>query len=212
MSTTRHPNVADRHVIVVDTETTGLRPWPVDYAVEVAWWDLTTGERSSFVPRHDVASVLDMAEPRALEINGYRKRLADAAQDDGAEVDRLHDALLGNVIVGSNVRRDAEIVYGLLSEYAPEGGRGFREPWHYHLGELGSYAAGVLGMSLLDPPGLSWCCELLGIEPEGDVHTAEAGVTTTALVLRELFRRSRRPLGDGLYWPVADALPTWRLS
>lgn len=97
--------MSDRRLIVVDVETTGLESH--DICVEVGWHDVESGEHGSFVPAHDVAWVLANAHPRALEVNGYRERLVDAAQDDGTEVRRLHERLGGHVMGGSNVRTDA---------------------------------------------------------------------------------------------------------
>lgn len=172
-----------RSLIVVDVETTGLTP--DDICVEVAWHDLGTGDHGSFVPAHDVAWVLTNAHPRALEVNGYRDRLIDAQHDDGTEVHRLHERLAGQCIGGSNVRTDAFHVARLFDAQGLD-----REPWHYHLAELSSYACGVLGIPVTDPPGLWSCCDLLGVEPEADVHTAEGGAAATARCFAALMVRA----------------------
>lgn len=171
-----------RHVVVVDTETTGLTER--DIAVEVAWWDLDTDERGRFVPKHNTAWVLANAHPDALAINGYEQRLADATQDDGTGVSRLHEVLRGQVLAGSNVRFDAGKLAALFDVWGLA-----KEPWFYHLAELGPFAAGTLGLPLWDMPGLSASCELLDIEP-GD-HTAEADVTATGLCFRALQARAQ---------------------
>lgn len=70
----------ERQVIVVDLESNGLDPRR-HQAVEVAWWNLATSERATFIPRHDVSKVLKRASIRALQINRYIDRIAEAPQD-----------------------------------------------------------------------------------------------------------------------------------
>ncbi len=173
-----------RELVIVDVETTGLEPH--DICVEVGWHDLRTGEHGGFVPSHDVAWVLENAHPKALEVNGYRERLVEAKQDDGSELHRLHHRLRGQSLGGSNVRTDAAHMARMF--VAAEGL--VREPWHYHLAELSSYACGVLGLPITEPPGLWTCCELLGVEPEGDVHTAQGGASATARCFTALMAKA----------------------
>ncbi len=175
------PERPRRRLVVVDTETTGLTE--KDIIVEVAWWDLGTDERGRFIPRHDVAWVLSNAHPDALAINGYEARLANAPQDDGTELVRLHHALRGQCLGGSNVRYDAAKLARLFAV-----NRLHPEPWFYHLSELSPFACGVLGLPLTDPPGLSACCDLLGVT-RGD-HTAEADVTATGECFRALMAKA----------------------
>jgi hypothetical protein len=66
------------------------------------------------------------------------------------------------------------------------------QPWHYRFGEIGPFAAGVLGRDISDAPGLAELCVTLGIPPEPEVHTAANGVTVTGLVLKELRARRAR--------------------
>lgn len=83
-----------RQVIVVDCEMNGL-DHRVHKAVEVAWWNLDTDERGVFVPRHNVSKVLKRAQIKALQINRYIDRLADAEQDTGELALELWDQLSG---------------------------------------------------------------------------------------------------------------------
>lgn len=183
--------MADRGLVIVDVETTGLEPH--DICVEVGWHDLRTGEHGGFVPAHDVAWVLENAHPKALEVNGYRERLVDAKQDVlGIELDGLHRRLRGQSLGGSNVRTDAAHMARLFDVAGM-----VREPWHYHLAELSSYACGVLGLPVTEPPGLWTCCELLGVEPEDDVHTAEGGASATARCFAALIERAGATSTEG---------------
>jgi DNA polymerase-3 subunit epsilon len=173
--------VTARRLVVVDTETTGLTD--KDIIVEIAWWDLGTDERGVFIPQHDVAWVLMNAHPDALAMNGYEQRLANAPQNDGSALTRLHHVLRGQCIGGSNIRYDVAKLSRLFAA-----NRLRPEPWFYHLAELSPYACGVLGLPPTDPPGLSKCCDLLGI-PAGD-HTAAADVTATGLAFKALMAKA----------------------
>ena len=188
----RGRRVSTRHIIVVDCESSGLRD--EDIAVEIAWHDLTSGEQGSFVPCHNRDWVMNFAEPRALEVNGYIDRLADAEQDDGTQARALYALLDGNTLAGSNPTADAgwlehafiEVVD--LSDVDPKVRRPapFR-PWHHRMLDLSAYAAGVLGLDPAELPGLWDVCQILGVDPEPDVHSAAAGVAVTVACLRELF-------------------------
>jgi hypothetical protein len=179
---TAHP------IVVVDVESTGLRTG-TDIAVEVAWHDLRTGESGSFVPRHDAQWVLTNAEPRALEVNGYRDRLADAPQDDGCQARDLFARLDGATMAGSNPSGDADWLESLFAshvDYDPRRITPWR-PWHHRLLDLSAYAAGVLGLRPAPLPGLWDVCTILGVDPEPEVHTAANGVAVTVACFESLF-------------------------
>lgn len=166
-------------IIVVDVETNGLDP-TIHQAVEVAWWNLDTGERDDFVPSHSVPDVLWSADLKALQVNRYIDRIADRAGElagePGAErVVRMLDELAGATLLGSNVRLDAAMIQKL---FAPHMRGDSPEPWHYRLWELGPYAAGVLGLDYL--PGLAELAKRAGVdEPD---HTAAGDVTAAGEV------------------------------
>ncbi|WP_344029324.1 exonuclease domain-containing protein [Pseudonocardia kongjuensis] len=168
------------HRVVVDTETTGLRRG-FDVPVEIAWWDLVTGDRASFIPPHGDFD-MEQASPEALQINGYWARGLDNPNrwDDGTELHRLHTALQDRTFAGSNPHFDIDMIRPLFAAagLAPE-------PWHHRVDALEGYARGRLGRRTL--PGLARVCELLGVDP-GD-HTADGDVTATGrcfLALDEL--------------------------
>lgn len=182
--TEKHAEKPKRRLVVVDCESTGLTDQ--DIAIEVAWWDLDTDERGSFIPPHSEAWVREHAHPEALRINGYLERIAGQPQDDGAEVRRLHHALRGQCIAGANVGRAdcAWLVRMFRHAGLPP------EPWHYRLGEIGPYAAGVLGLRLSEAPGLGDICDLMGVDAEPEVHAAANGVTATGLALKALMAKA----------------------
>lgn len=169
-----------RHTVVVDCESTGIGDH--DIAIEVAWWDLNTDERGSFIPPHSEAWALDKGHPTALEMNGYKARILGKPQDDGTETRRLHMALRGQCIAGANIgRADCAWLYKMFRHAGLK-----PDPWHYRLGEIGPYAAGVLGLPLEDAPGVADLCVRLGIDVEPETHAAANGVTVTGLIIREL--------------------------
>lgn len=173
--------MTSRRLVVVDVETTGLRP--TDVCVEIAWWDLGTDERGSFVPRHSVRWVLENGQPEALEMNGYRDRIAEAKQDNGSEAARLHEALRGQRFAGANPTFDTRHMERLFRASGMH-----PDPWHHRLLDLSAYAAGVLGLDPGALPGCAGVCDLLGI-PAGD-HTAEADVTATGLAFKALMAKA----------------------
>lgn len=177
----RETDKPKRRIVVVDTETSGLRDF--DVAVEIAWWDLATDDRGLFVPAHDVQWVLKHGHPDALAINGYRERLMDAEQDDGTELDRLHHVLRGQVLAGSNPMFDAAHLHAnfFVNGMHPR-------PWHHRLLDLSAYATGVLGLSPAELPGAATVAYLLGV-PVGD-HTAESDVRSTGLAFKALFEKA----------------------
>lgn len=165
-----------RRRIVVDCESSGLDP-AVHEPVEVAWHDLTTGDHGRFVPQHDLIG----ADEDALAINGYfRRGLDQEPQDDGAEVGRLHTALRGQTLAGSNPRFDAAMLTVAFVRYGLD-----EEPWHHRLDDLAARAAQELGLD--DLPGLATVCDLLGVRAPD--HSAAGDVRATVECFRKLAAR-----------------------
>lgn len=144
-----------RRVIVVDTETTGLDP-DLHRAVEVAWLTWRGPGACEFVPPH----TLDHADPRALEINRYRERIANRRRDYTFERTRqLHELLTGATLAGANPRFDAAMLRHLFRDarLSP------LEPWHHRLLDVQAYAGGLLGFPPWDLPSLATLCEVTGV-------------------------------------------------
>lgn len=181
--------MSERDVIVVDVETTGLDP-SRHGVIEVAWVSLDTGQRGQFVPPHRPNDVLLEADIRALQVNRYIDRIADAPQDTtGDAASALLAMLDGNTLAGSNPRFDAAFLQKMLTEgYLPD--YEFEPTWHHRLLDLSAYAAGVLDLSLGNLPGLSEVCDLLGVVNDAP-HTALGDAMATA----ECFRILRRIRG-----------------
>jgi hypothetical protein len=164
-------------IVVVDTETTDL-DLDVAFAVEVAWWNLNTGERGCFIPPHDVDWVLEHASPTALEVNGYRERLQHAKQGDKNDITELYVALAGATVAGANVGSlDWPILRKLWT---------LSDPWSYRPLEIGSYAAALNGQA--QPMGMRDVYSWLGL-PDGD-HTAAGDVEAEGQALLALFAKA----------------------
>jgi DNA polymerase-3 subunit epsilon len=189
--------MSDRHIVVVDCETTGLNP-DLHVPIEWAWLDMTTGANGTFIPYYpDVKWVERDADPKALEINGYHKRIRPTMIDreaypliEGLALDRqnysqLVNALKGNTFAGSNPSFDERFLLDF--------GFGFEEhkvaPWHHRKLDLANYAAGVLGYPANNLPGLALVAENLrafGFNIQDPDHTALGDVLTTAECFRAL--------------------------
>ena len=177
-----------RHLIVVDTETTGLDP-NVHVPVEVAAINVTTGEELRFVP-YVSRDQLGAADPRAMQINRYYERglFAQACPfRETKDWDSLWAMLRGNTLAGANPRFDAAmLVAGYAS--AQRAGGGYiapEESWHFRLADLSAYTAGVLGLDPTDLPGLDRCCELCGVANDAP-HTAMGDARATVACFQVL--------------------------
>lgn len=177
-----------RELLVVDLETNGLDP-ERHVAVEVGWWNLTTGKRGDFIPVHHVKDVLVNADLRALQINRYIDRIAMAQQDtDGVYAQGLLDQLAGNTLVAVNPSFDERFLRNMFREYESRGVLEVCDWWHYRLWDVNSYAAGVLGLEEL--PGLEKLCGLLDTT-FGPDHTAHGDVTAAGHCFIELQKRAQ---------------------
>lgn len=170
-----------RHLVVCDTETLGLGDHHP--AIEVAYWNLTTGEYGGFLPVRLPEDLPD-ADPEALRVNRFFERGLDVLPQDesGEELAHLHELLAGNVIAGSNPGFDAKKL-NLMFE---RDGRFPPSPWHHRMLDLACYSAGVLGLHPTVLPGLERICKLLGIEP--GQHSAMTDVRAAGECLMELQR------------------------
>lgn len=170
--------MSGRHLIVVDTETTGLDP-ARHVPVEVAAINVTTGEELYFVPavtREQLAA----ADPRAMQINRYYERGIWAERDPlrvAYNWDHLWEMLQGNTLAGANPRFDAAMLIAGCPDAA--------EVWHHRLADLSAYTAGVLGLDPTDLPGLDRCCELCGVANEAP-HTAMGDARATVACFQVL--------------------------
>jgi DNA polymerase-3 subunit epsilon len=162
--------MSDRHLIVVDVESTGLDP-KVHIPIEVAAINVDTGEMLSFVP-HLAPDMLAQADPNALRINRYFERgvyrAALSEQETADMYDGLWAFLRGNTFAGANPRFDMSM---LIAGYSRLVCGEVVEPCHHRLADVSSYVAGALGLYPGAIPGLVDCCERLGVTNESE-HSA----------------------------------------
>lgn len=165
--------MSERHLVVVDVETTGLDP-QFHVPIEIAAINVDTDEVLSFVP-YLSPDKLAQADPDALRINRYFERgvyrQALTHQATQSMYESLWTFLRGNTLGGANPRFDAAMLMAA-------DGRGI-EPWHYRLADVSAYTAGALGVYPSDLPGLAVCCERLGVVNETE-HSALSDAKATA--------------------------------
>lgn len=178
-----------RHLIIVDTETTGLIPgthWPI----EVAAVNVTTGQELYFVPAIPEGA-LDKAEGEALRINRYFERGLYAWKGSWAASEEMWGALWkmlsGNTLGGCNPSFDAAMIMAGYRAAKENGLRSFAptpQVWHHRLADLAAYAGPALQLAPNELVGLAQICERLGVTND-DEHTALSDARATA----ECFRR-----------------------
>ncbi|PJE23629.1 MAG: hypothetical protein CK431_10255 [Mycobacterium sp.] len=171
--------MTDRHLVVVDIETTGLDP-DRHVPIEVAAINVDTGEVLHFVPWLDPMKLAD-ADHDALRINRYFERGAYRTMLDQSttsqQYQRLWEMLRGNTFAGSNPRFDAQML---------ERATGYVPSWHYRLADVSAYVAGALRIYPANLKGLHDCCASLSVVND-EAHSALADAKATA----ECFRKAQ---------------------
>ncbi len=185
-----------RHLIILDLETNGRDVRRHD-AWEVAWWNVTTGDRGLFLPylTDGPGTFLANAELEALRVCRFIDRWTDDYRhtvDYGVKATEqaLYDFTMQawpndgerSVMVCAQPKFDLPFMSKLLRRTDLDD-----EPWFHRAIDLASYACSALGIDPADPPGASTVARLVGVE--GGDHSAEADVTSTGrafLILRAL--------------------------
>lgn len=189
--------MADRAVVILDCETNGTDS-RVHEAWDVGWWNLTTGQRGSTMLDVGVPEFLYAAELPALRVNRFVDRYEPLCRGDAtAGLRVMLDAMwpLGSdlatrpVIVGSNPGFDLDFVGKALRDRHLTSGPD-TIPWHHHPIDIGSYAAGALGIELgTGSLSAQAVADMVGVAP-GD-HSAMGDVESEGLAYLVL-RQARR--------------------
>jgi len=178
---------------VIDLETTGLNPliqevievcilkdaeaheWesPNEFALGTDLWCLNLKIRPSRI---------DQADPKALEVNGYKAEDWKGAISIQEAALRINEFLKGCVIFGYNVKFDMGFLEALFKE------AGVKPSWGYHHIDVLALAYEHLAPCGLEQLSLKAVCEFLGIPPEPEVHRAANGAQRCLQVLERLQR------------------------
>lgn len=173
------------HLVFLDCETTGLDPskhtiWEVAWKVAEVEGDTLKVMASDLLLMELGFNDLLHADPMALEVGGLRERYNIDPKEGACRsylADRLRADAGGDTprLVGSNPQFDDGFMRAAIGT----------PPWHYHLVDLPSVAAGwlygspnvddhALRVSSLKSDALSKLC---GVDPAGfDRHTAMGDV------------------------------------
>lgn len=173
--------MTDRHLVVVDIESTGLDP-NCHVPIEVAAINVDTDEVIHFVPWLDPMK-LSQADHDALRINRYFERGAYKNMLDPSatsqQYQRLWDMLAHNTFAGANPRFDATML---------EAATGWTPSWHYRLADVSAYVAGALRLYPANLKGLHDCCASLSVVND-EAHSALADAKATAECFRKAMAR-----------------------
>jgi hypothetical protein len=153
----------------VDVETVGLDMEHDIWEVAIAIGD---GEIAVFQVPHS----LQNANPKALEINGYRSRINRLGINPSIDI-YLANLLEGMTLVGANPSFDA---YRLQRRWG-------RQPWHYRMIDVEAMAVPIF--KLVRPLGLHNLVNELknrGFDIPENNHTAAGDVNTTREVYKAL--------------------------
>jgi DNA polymerase-3 subunit epsilon len=188
---------------VIDLETTGLNPL-IQEVIEVGIlkdskvneWDSPTEKGLDCLNLKIRPSRIDQADPKALQVNGYKaENWKDAISFQEAAL-RINEFLKGCVIFGYNVKFDMGFLEALFKE------AGVKPSWGYHHIDVLALAYEQLAPCGLEQLSLKAVCEFLGIPPEPDVHRAINGAQRCLQVLEKLQRASWL---DRLWWKLRNA-------
>lgn len=159
------------NLIFLDTETTGLEPEKHD-VWEIAW-AVNDGEIESAIVPHSLVK----ADPKALSMNGYYKRIHYV--DQGINVDVLiREMLDGGTIVCANPTFDRMFLRA----------RWGMEPWHYRSIDVESMALVVFDWER--PRGLKDVAEELR-NRNHDIPQPDHSAAKDVEVLRECYHALR---------------------
>lgn len=179
--------LVEKPIVFLDTETTGLDPYKHEI-IEVAVLRPDLLWHTRIKPLN-----LDGAQPRALEINGYRDHpeLWDGAPIFTEVADQLVEQLTDCVIIGTNTQFDMNFITQALERCGIEDRR-----IAYHWIDLATLAYEHLVPCGLHSLALKNICKFVGVTNEGE-HTATADVTRVKAVYEKI---NQAGMLKRLYW------------
>lgn len=162
----------NRDLLFIDTETTGL-DCAKHEIIEIAW--ILTSPDSRLVKEKYLARMLPLniaaAEPKALEINGYKEEawLASNPRTQDEVAKALWKVSQRAILVGQNVGFDEGFLKVLLAQ------NGLVPAWGYQKVDTIALAWPYYSMGKLGGLSLDKLCTFLGITQERK-HSADADV------------------------------------
>jgi DNA polymerase-3 subunit epsilon len=178
----------DQRLAFIDTETSGLDPTVHEILEFAVQFEGASPVHFKIRPRR-----IDKAEPKALEVNGYKpENWLDALEPEVA-AQQIAEWLKDCVIVGHNVGFDMSFIKAFLKEMNVEAKIG------YHLIDTVTLAYEHLVPCGLESLSLKNVCLFLGIPPEPDVHEAANGALKVQAVYSNLVRAT---WWDRLGWKI----------
>lgn len=163
--------------VYIDIETTGLNPYEHEMIEFGAIKDDTTRFETKIKPEH-----IETAEPKALEVNGYREMDWMRAPKMSQILPFICNFLDGCVIVGHNVRFDVSFLEVAIKKH------GIQKTLGYHLVDTVTLAYEHLVPARITSLSLANVCSALGIPPEPSIHRAMNGAIRAQKVYQELVR------------------------
>lgn len=161
-----------------DIETSGTKMQ--EHGVFEFSWAVGLGDiRTVFATRRDMEYLIEIADPKALEVNGYsfdviEERAMPAADFEQGLV-QFAEEVKGKIWVNANPAFDARFMSNLLWNQ----GHPNNEPWFYRLLDIQAYEAGLsrgkmMGLSHLVPHYKS-----MGYSITPNDHTSKNDVAAT---------------------------------
>lgn len=175
----------------LDTETTGLDPDEHEII------EITVLKGDSIWNTRIKPLNIDKAQPKALEINGYRDHpeLWDNAPLFTDIVDQLVEQLTNVVIIGTNTQFDMNFILRSLNRCGVD-----HQIGSYHWIDITTLAYEHLVPLGLHSLALVNVCKFLGISNEG-AHSATSDAQRVKLVFEKL---SRAGVLNRLYWRIRN--------
>jgi len=185
-------------IIFIDIETTGLDP---DYheIIEIACIRIDNiGQETVYHTKVQPLNI-ETANPKALEINGYRSKDWRGAPAPAEVAAKLESFLEGCLLVGHNIKFDVAFIYELLNRHA----------------KLIRYDRRLIDTIVLAHEHLSFCgLESLSMDSirtfmhwsKADSHTA---LKDCRDVQRLFYRLSRATSLDRAYWTYRHRFYRW---
>lgn len=175
-------------LLFVDVETTGLDDTKHEVIEVAAIRTSADGEtvKSTFEAKLKPLNI-KVAEPRALEINGYSEAewSDDKCKERSFVVDQLQRMAAadgGTVLVGQNVSFDEGFLTPLFTAF------GMKAPWGYHKVDTVALAWPLFVSTPLEGLSLGKLCAFLGVEQQ-PTHRALADAMACREVYLKLMKR-----------------------